>query len=81
MKKKIIILGASGFIGKNTIQIFRKLKQYKVYGTYLNNLPKKEISRELNRRLGMPLYIPLIALIICYLFWSDLFWFVTLKLS
>ena len=29
---------------------------------------KKEISRELNRRFGMPLYIPLISLIICYLF-------------
>ena len=37
-KKKILILGASGFIGKNLSNFFSK--KYKVYGTYLRNKPK-----------------------------------------
>lgn len=41
MKKKIIILGASGFIGKNALKLFQNLKQYKVYGTYFRNTPIK----------------------------------------
>tara|TARA_Y100000590_G_scaffold458742_1_gene614117 strand:+ start:9404 stop:10351 length:948 start_codon:yes stop_codon:yes gene_type:complete len=37
-KKKLLILGASGFIGKNLSNFFSK--KYKVYGTYLRNKPK-----------------------------------------
>lgn len=37
-KKKILILGASGFIGKNLSNFFSK--KYRVYGTYLRNKPK-----------------------------------------
>ena len=34
MKKKIIILGATGFIGKNLIEYFEKKKEFAIYGTY-----------------------------------------------
>jgi|TARA_B110001450_G_scaffold256806_1_gene288839 nucleoside-diphosphate-sugar epimerase len=34
--KKLIILGASGFIGKNLVQYFKK-KQYDITGTYYSN--------------------------------------------
>ena len=34
MKKKIIILGATGFIVKNLIQYFEKKKEFAIYGTY-----------------------------------------------
>ena len=37
MKKKILILGASGFIGKNIASYFSKLKNYDVKGTYFQN--------------------------------------------
>ena len=37
MKKNILILGASGFIGKNMAIYFSKKKQYNVYGTYFKN--------------------------------------------
>ena len=37
-KKKILILGASGFIGRNLSKFFSK--KYKVYGTYFKNKPK-----------------------------------------
>ena len=40
-KKKIIICGATGFIGKNTLLHFSKKKQYKVFATYNN---KKKIN-------------------------------------
>ena len=33
-KKKILICGATGFIGKNAILHFSKKKQYKIYATY-----------------------------------------------
>ena len=38
-KKKILICGATGFIGKNTVIHFSKKKKYKVYATY--NVQKK----------------------------------------
>jgi GDP-L-fucose synthase len=37
--KKILILGCSGFIGKNLGYHFSKKKNYKVYGTYLTKKP------------------------------------------
>tara|TARA_B100000989_G_scaffold72938_4_gene51258 strand:- start:1871 stop:2827 length:957 start_codon:yes stop_codon:yes gene_type:complete len=43
MKKKILILGASGFIGQNCLHYFAKNKQYKNYkivGTYFKKKPK-----------------------------------------
>ncbi len=39
MKKKLIILGGTGFIGINLLIYFSKQKKYKVYGTY-NIKPK-----------------------------------------
>ncbi len=39
--KKILILGSSGFIGKNICQYFKN-KNIQVFGTYLNNKPKNE---------------------------------------
>ena len=44
MKKKILILGASGFIGFNCLLHFannKKYKHYDIVGTYLKNKPKK----------------------------------------
>lgn len=44
MKKKILILGASGFIGFNCLLHFANSKKYKkfnIVGTYLKNKPKK----------------------------------------
>ena len=39
--KKIIIFGASGFIGKNiAINFIKKFKNTKIVGTYLKNKPK-----------------------------------------
>ena len=43
MKKKIVILGASGFIGQNCLQYFaqnKKYKDYKIVGTYFKKKPK-----------------------------------------
>ena len=40
MKKKLVILGGSGFIGKNMVFFFSKKKKYKIIATYLNNKPK-----------------------------------------
>jgi nucleoside-diphosphate-sugar epimerase len=39
MKKKILILGASGFIGRNLAEYFVKRSDYEVYGTYFNSQP------------------------------------------
>lgn len=44
MKKKILILGASGFIGQNLYLYFKK-KNYKVFGTYLNK-PVKNSNKK-----------------------------------
>lgn len=41
MKKKLIILGATGFIGKNLIEFFEKKNQFIVYGTYHKTKPLK----------------------------------------
>ena len=37
---KILILGSSGFIGKNLSLFFNNKKQFKCYGTFLKNYPK-----------------------------------------
>ena len=34
MKKKILICGATGFIGRNLIENLSKNKNYKLYATY-----------------------------------------------
>lgn len=39
MKKKILILGASGFIGHNLAEFFALLPDYDVYGTYFKSKP------------------------------------------
>ena len=39
--KKVLILGASGFIGQNLIQYFCKKKDYKIIGVYNNSKPRK----------------------------------------
>ena len=39
-KKKILILGASGFIGKNVAIFFSKNKSFNVIGTFLKNKTK-----------------------------------------
>ncbi len=41
MRKKVIILGSTGFIGKNLVEFFAKKKNYIVYGTYNKTKPKK----------------------------------------
>ncbi len=41
MKKKIIILGSTGFIGRNLLEYFAKKNDYVVYGTYNKKKPKK----------------------------------------
>ena len=38
--RKILILGSSGFIGKNLSFFFKNKKQFKCFGTYLKNYPK-----------------------------------------
>lgn len=37
MKKKVLICGASGFIGRNIFERLSKREDFDVYGTYLNN--------------------------------------------
>jgi len=39
MKKKILILGATGFIGRNTAEYFAAKSDFEVYGTYSNSSP------------------------------------------
>ncbi len=39
MRKKILILGASGFIGHNLAEFFARMSDYDVYGTYFNSKP------------------------------------------
>lgn len=39
MKKKILVCGATGFIGRNIIESFAKRDDFEVYGTYLNSEP------------------------------------------
>ena len=40
MKKRLLILGASGFIGKNIAIYFSKKNNFKVTGTYFRNKTK-----------------------------------------
>ena len=46
MKKRILILGASGFIGKNLYEYFEE-KKFDVYGTYF----KRPLSKTKNKKL------------------------------
>tara|TARA_B100000315_G_scaffold237873_1_gene255086 strand:- start:6912 stop:7862 length:951 start_codon:yes stop_codon:yes gene_type:complete len=39
MKKKMLVLGATGFIGRNTAEYFADQSDFEVYGTYLNSNP------------------------------------------
>ena len=41
---KLIVLGCTGFIGKNVADFFAKNKKFKVYGTYLKRKPYKNKS-------------------------------------
>ncbi len=51
MKKKILVLGASGFIGKNIALSLSKNKNYEVIGTYLNN--KISLKNVLMKRVDL----------------------------
>ncbi len=46
MKKKIIVLGSTGFIGKNLVEYFKDKKYFEVYGTYNKTKPIK--SKKIN---------------------------------
>ena len=46
LKKRILILGASGFIGKNLYEYFEE-KKFDVYGTYF----KRPLSKTKNKKL------------------------------
>lgn len=39
MKKKILIMGATGFIGRNTAEHFANNTDFEVYGSYLKSRP------------------------------------------
>lgn len=39
MKRKILICGATGFIGRNMAEYFAKDEEFRVYGTYLRSKP------------------------------------------
>lgn len=40
MKKKILITGASGFVGTNLINALKTDKRFLLFGTYFKNRPK-----------------------------------------
>ena len=42
--KKILILGATGFIGRNAAEYFAEKPDFEVYGTYLNSEPLDHIK-------------------------------------
>ena len=39
MRKKVLVCGATGFIGRNIAESFAKGDDFEVYGTYLNSEP------------------------------------------
>ena len=41
MSKKILICGATGFIGRNIAEFYADKKDFEVYGTYLDSTPFK----------------------------------------
>ena len=41
MKKKLLVLGASGFIGRNIAEFYANDDNFEVFGTYLNSEPLK----------------------------------------
>ena len=44
--KKILIYGATGFIGRNCVEFFSKNKKYKIFATHNNRKPfgSKEVN-------------------------------------
>lgn len=46
-KKKILVCGATGFIGRNTAETLAEKDDYKVYGTYFNSKPYNNLKIEL----------------------------------
>lgn len=55
MKKKVLVCGATGFIGKNIVASFAKRDDFEIYGTYLNSAPfdnpkVKMIQTDLTRK-------------------------------
>jgi len=44
--KKILICGATGFIGRNCVEFFSKNKKYKIFATHNNRKPfgSKEVN-------------------------------------
>ena len=66
---KIIITGASGFIGANLVKKNFRKNEIHIFARKNSNLWRlKDIKSEINRRLGMPIYIPLLSVIVCFLF-------------
>ena len=39
MKKKILVFGASGFIGRNIAEFYANVDNFEVFGTYLDSEP------------------------------------------
>jgi nucleoside-diphosphate-sugar epimerase len=49
MKKKILVLGATGFIGRNMAEYFADQSDFEVYGTYLNSNPLDHLEIRMSR--------------------------------
>ena len=49
MKKKILVLGATGFIGRNMAEYFADQPDFEVYGTYLNSNPLDHPAIQMSR--------------------------------
>ena len=45
-KKKIIVFGATGFIGRNIIDKLEKNKNVELYGTYFNTKPSQKLKKK-----------------------------------
>ena len=45
-KKKIIVFGATGFIGRNIIDKIEKNKNVELYGTYFNTKPSQKLKKK-----------------------------------
>ena len=48
-KKKILICGATGFIGRNIVDHFSQRDDFELYGTYLNSKPYNNPKIKLTR--------------------------------
>jgi len=49
MKQKVVVLGASGFIGRNIAEELIKNPNYEVYGTYYNSIPYRHAKIALTK--------------------------------